>query len=209
MIRVYHDWEFLEDGKTIDVISGAMVAEDGSYLEVYNGEHDRDAVAAHPWLRANVLPHLPYPDSPLWSSRKVVAEQVKAYLLGLVEQHGYIELWAWYAAYDHVALAQLFGPMVDLPDGIPMYTRDLKHFHDDLGCPELPAQPDKAHDALADARHNWARWAHMARIRKAWSLYGRFCGCAAEEETFHDRGAKLAYDCTRNHVIGLTPSESW
>src|SRR6185437_634123 len=30
------------------------------------------------------------------------------------------QLWAWYAAYEHVALAQLFGRMIDLPDGIPM-----------------------------------------------------------------------------------------
>ena len=31
-----------------------------------------------------------------------------------------------YGAYDHVALAQLSGPMVLLPDGVPMWTNDLR-----------------------------------------------------------------------------------
>lgn len=37
-----------------------------------------------------------------------------------------IELYGYYSAYDHVALCWLFGKMVDLPTGFPMYTIDLK-----------------------------------------------------------------------------------
>src|SRR5690606_6289618 len=35
-----------------------------------------------------------------------------------------IELCGYYSAYDHVALCWLFGKMIDLPTGFPMYTID-------------------------------------------------------------------------------------
>lgn len=67
------------------------------------------------------------------------------------------ELWADYPAYDHVALCQLWGRMIDLPQGIPMRTNDLVQFADVVGCPEsdLPKQdPATQHHALHDALHN-------------------------------------------------------
>ena len=45
------------------------------------------------------------------------------------------------------------GVTVDLPDGVPMYTHDLKQECDRLGNPPLPEQADRHHNALADARH--------------------------------------------------------
>ena len=49
-----------------------------------------------------------------------------------------MELWAWYAAYDHVALAQLWGAMPALPRAIPRFTKDLRQLWDDRGRPPLP-----------------------------------------------------------------------
>jgi hypothetical protein len=69
-----------------------------------------------------------------------------------------VELWAWFAAYDHVALAQLWGAMPALPRQLPRFTRDLRQRWEDVGKPALPTPPNDAHDALADARHNLARW---------------------------------------------------
>jgi hypothetical protein len=69
-----------------------------------------------------------------------------------------VELWAWFAAYDHVALAQLWGDMPALPRELPRFTRELRQRWEDVGKPVLPVPPDDAHDALADARHNLARW---------------------------------------------------
>ena len=46
-----------------------------------------------------------------------------------------MELWAWYAAYDHVVLAQLWGPMPALPREIPRFTKDLRQLWDDRGRP--------------------------------------------------------------------------
>lgn len=42
-----------------------------------------------------------------------------------------IDLYGYYSAYDHVALCWLFGKMMDLPKGFPMYTHDLKQMLDD------------------------------------------------------------------------------
>lgn len=42
-----------------------------------------------------------------------------------------IKLYGYYSAYDHVVLCWLFGKMIDLPKGFPMYTRDLKQSFDE------------------------------------------------------------------------------
>jgi hypothetical protein len=69
-----------------------------------------------------------------------------------------LELWAWYAAYDHVVLAQLWGRMPALPREIPRFSKDLRQLWDDRGRPPLPDAEAQRHDALIDARHNLARW---------------------------------------------------
>ena len=65
------------------------------------------------------------------------------------------------AAYDHVALCQLWGDMTALPREIPRFTRELKQRWEDLGSPALPAADADAHDALVDARQNLERWKVM------------------------------------------------
>jgi hypothetical protein len=69
-----------------------------------------------------------------------------------------VELWAWLAAYDHVALAQLWGPMPALPRALPRFTRDLRQRWEDAGKPALPPPPSDVHDAVADARYNLIKW---------------------------------------------------
>jgi hypothetical protein len=58
-----------------------------------------------------------------------------------------------------VALAQLFGTMVDLPHGIPMYTNEFMQEWRRAGKPPLPGKPENAHNALADAA--WLAAAHL------------------------------------------------
>jgi hypothetical protein len=83
-----------------------------------------------------------------------------------------VELWAWFAAYDHVALAQLWGAMPALPRQLPRFTRDLRQRWEDVGKPQLPNPPTDAHDALADARHNLARWnvIEIERLRRGFPV---------------------------------------
>ena len=152
-MRFFYDTEFIEDGVTIDLVSIGVVDERGR--EFYAVSTDFDPDKAGPWVRENVLPKLPSPAHPAWRSRETIRDELLAFF---GRPPGGIELWAWYAAYDHVALAQLWGPMPDLPRQLPRFTRDLRQRWEDAGSPELPAAPPDQHDALADARHNLARW---------------------------------------------------
>ncbi len=67
------------------------------------------------------------------------------------------------SSYDWVVLCQLFGTMMDLPKGWPMWCRDLKQLvteqHRNRDLHALVPQADE-HNALADAR--WTRDAHLA-----------------------------------------------
>ena len=75
------------------------------------------------------------------------------------------ELWAYYADYDWVVLCQLFGTMMDLPKGWPMFCRDLKHLSVDVGSPKHPADPEGEHNALVDARWNRDLYAFLMAER--------------------------------------------
>lgn len=175
-MRVYYDTEFLEDGKTIRLISAGMVREDGKKL--YRIVEDNQLmidVWHHDWLRKNVAPSLPisaeyemqdldgtykplvvwehnHPDYKYVASREKIRDDVKRFVLDTPNP----ELWAYYAAYDHVALCQLFGRMIDLPTGFPMYTNDIKQETVRLGNPQLPSQESGEHNALEDALWNRA-----------------------------------------------------
>ena len=69
------------------------------------------------------------------------------------------EFYAYYANYDWVAFCQLFGRMMDLPQGYPMYCRDLKQIMDEFELDEEwkeknAKEPEGIHDALIDAKFN-------------------------------------------------------
>ena len=155
-MKYFLDAEFMEDGKTIDLLSLALVAEAGAEFYAVNSEADLSK--ANPWVRENVLPHL---------HNELTNPHVTARLGNRNEIHGAVlrfiantagaakpRFWGYYADYDWVAFCQLFGTMMDLPKGFPMYCRDIKQLCDMLGNPELPAQRTIEHHALLDARWN-------------------------------------------------------
>lgn len=43
-----------------------------------------------------------------------------------------VRLYGYYSAFDHVCLSWIYGKMINLPEGIPMYTRDLKQTMDEI-----------------------------------------------------------------------------
>jgi hypothetical protein len=158
--RYFYDTEFIEDGTTIDLVSIGVVDETGR--EFYAVSTEFDDRKAIPWVRRNVLDKLPSPADPAWRSRERIREDLLAFLTEPGEE---IELWAWLAAYDHVVLAQLWGPMPALPREIPRFTRELRQRWDDRGRPDFPAKPSGVHDALVDARYNLLRWRAMEAAR--------------------------------------------
>ena len=159
MRRFFYDTEFIEDGTTIDLVSIGVVDETGR--EFYAVSTEFDERKAIPWVRRNVLDQLPPPSDQAWRSRERIRQDLLDFLGGAKANRDDIELWAWFAAYDHVALAQLWGAMPALPRPIPRFTRELRQRWDDVGRPPLPPKPDGTHDALVDARYNLARWQAM------------------------------------------------
>jgi hypothetical protein len=152
-MRFFYDCEFIEDGATIELVSIGMVDERGR--EFYAVSTEFDPSRAIDWVRRHVLDKLPPPADPAWRPLARIRDDLLAYL---TEPGEAVELWAWMAAYDHVALAQLWGDMRALPRGIPRFTHELRQRWEDAGSPPLPPAPPDQHDALADARHNLARW---------------------------------------------------
>lgn len=177
-----YDLEFLEDGRTIELISIGIVADDGREYYAVNDDATRGSfrrrIARHAWLMENVVPSLPQPsgdwrmhmpkswpfdyNSPLVKPKALIAEQVREFLLAADEP----VLWADYGAYDHVALCQLWGAMIDKPEGLPMFTCDIQQEALRLGVrwDELPQQTKGLHNALEDARHNVVKRQYLADL---------------------------------------------
>lgn len=150
-MRYWFDTEFIEDGKTIDLISIGIVSEDGR--EFYAESNECDLSKASPWVKENVIQHLIHGhDGLVHMSRKAIANAVASFCGERPE------IWAYYADYDWVAMCQLFGTMMDLPKKWPMYCRDVKQLCDALGNPKLPEQGKGEHNALADARWTKLAW---------------------------------------------------
>lgn len=146
------DTEFHEDGRIIDLISIALVSADTEYYAV--ASDGWDSAKCNEWVQQNVLPKLPPRTYPAWRTRAHIAHDIK----GLLAQDK-PEIWAYFADYDWVVFCQLFGRMIDLPKGFPMYCMDLKQEMRRLGIkredlPESLRNQAGEHDALMDARWN-------------------------------------------------------
>jgi len=180
-MKIFYDTEFLEDGQTIDLISIGMIREDGREYYAIQQRSWRSwrKLYRHDWLRDNVLPSMPRIhgdrrlqvstrknplaidfDSSWIRPREQIRDEVQDFVLGTPD----VELWAWYGAYDHVVLCQLFGRMIGLPEGFPKWTNDLRQEQRRLGDPELPKQSEGQHNALADAKHLKLRAEYLASL---------------------------------------------
>ncbi|MEU9670421.1 3'-5' exoribonuclease [Streptomyces bobili] len=175
MTAIDYDLEFLEDGRHIELISIGMVCDDGREYYAVNRDMPVRKIRKHQWLMENVVPSLPkghgdqrlhmpkrwlfhYADHRVKHRTTIAAEVAK-----FIQASGPdVQLWANYGAYDHVCLAQLWGRMIDLPEGVPMFTHDIQQERTRLGLAwdDLPQQESGEHNALADARHNQTirRW---------------------------------------------------
>jgi len=151
-MRFFFDTEFIEDGNTIDLISIGIVAEDGQ--EFYAQNLDCRLGRANDWVKKHVIPHLENPD--YYKSRNV---SIAPWLSGVVIAYRIRKFvgenpvfWAYYGAYDWIVLNQLYGPLIDHPNGWPFYCRDLRQLLDMQGKYELKQPEDMPHHALMDAR---------------------------------------------------------
>lgn len=165
-MKYFLDTEFIEDGKTIDLISIGIVAEDGR--EYYAQNLECNFSKASDWVVKNVIPHLDrwvaYNEyrlmtNPFWTVASLAShtpwrtkETISREIIEFVGE--YPEFWAYYADYDWVVVCQLFGTMMDLPKKWPMYCMDIKQLAKHKGNPDLNTLPNQLeHNALEDA--NW------------------------------------------------------
>lgn len=168
-MRVFYDAEFVENGPRLPIqpISFGFVTEDGQELYVINEESLTNVVRGA-WLSVNVAPSLPirndmredagfitqwdtdHEDYKHVFSLDYLVQQVHEFLTSFDR----VELWAYYSAYDHVVLAQLFGSMADLPPGIPMWTHELQQVIETDPDVQLPLPQGPPHHALWGARWN-------------------------------------------------------
>ncbi len=178
-MKYFIDTEFIEDGKTIDLISIGIVSEDDRTLYLQNS--DCAFLKSSDWVWRNVFPHLdhfdmrgqrmcaerklscdsglgtirytrchPNPDDPCpWATRREIEKSVIEFCDQ--SKYGKPEFWGYYADYDWVTFCQLFGPMIALPKGFPMYCRDVKQWADCAGNIHLPKPEVEIHHALTDA----------------------------------------------------------
>ncbi len=179
-MKVFYDFEFKETRGVVDKISLGMVREDAQELYIVFNSFDTQAVVNDWWLMKNVMSSIDYeevtshicglgtPVKDMIITDKALCSPVEA-RLKVTEFVCDIwpDFWAWYGAYDHVALCSMFGSMMDLPKNFPMFTQDIKQLHKAKGSPDMPKQPEGLHNALADARFNIVRYNHLIEMPDA------------------------------------------
>lgn len=155
-MRWFLDTEFHERGHKhpIELISVALVSEDGFCYRAVSQEFDVDAAMDNPWLAKHVMPKLLPQHN--WKSRSVIALDIEHLLLSprANDPQPKPEIWAYFADYDWVVFCQLWGSMVQLPKGMPMFCMDFKQrmVERSITREDLPdMEPGKEHDALEDA----------------------------------------------------------
>lgn len=168
-MRYFLDTEFIEQPGSIQLISIGIKCQDGrKYYAISSGFEDRDA---DDWVRENVIDKLEsnIPRLPI----SFIRQQVLDFIGSDVP-----EFWGYYADYDWVVFCWIFGKMIDLPDGWPMYCRDLKQEMDrkNIRC-HIP-KPEGEHNALVDAEWNERLHDHLKgdalmRHFRRFSLHGR------------------------------------
>ncbi len=188
-MRYFFDTEFHEYKKngvnTIELISIGIVAEDGREYYAVANEFDIDAAINISWLNEHVINPIlagfasDRPDtSPqtvffaMGKSNNDIAREIVEFTAGNTA-----EFYAYYADYDWVVFCWLFGRLIDLPEGFPMYCRDLKQMMDDIaedhykpdsldmlkGRSDYPKQENE-HNALDDARWNKKLYAFLISL---------------------------------------------
>lgn len=174
-MNFYLDTEFYEGltrpliGKkehTIDLISIALLAENGRMYYAVSKEFDLKRAWADEWIRDNVLrnifdeyisnkvskdfntnPYLkdfdPYMEftrsnfrlmmNAIGKDNFTIAEEIKMFVFQqALGKDSVANFYGYYADYDWVLFCSLFGRMIKLPKGFPMYCRDLKQMMDDV-----------------------------------------------------------------------------
>jgi hypothetical protein len=168
-MNYYIDTEFYESGahRPIELISLGIVSWDGRELYIENADVDLMRIAREsPWLKENVLPHLTRTrderdDTTVITAHANMGQEVLRFI-GMDPQPRF---WGYFADYDWVLFAQLFGSMITLPPTFPHMCLDLRQemVRLNVSKPTIPIEGN-LHNALDDAR--WTKKLHEYLITK-------------------------------------------
>lgn len=149
-MKIFFDTEFIEDGKTIELISIGAIAEDGRTFYAENSEVDLSK--ANDFVKKFVIPELD-------DSHGFTKADIKKDFVNFCGYHP--EFWADYCSYDWIVLCQLFGSMMKLPKDWPMYCNDIQTFKLLKRVGDFPYSDYVAHNALNDAKEVKARYEYL------------------------------------------------
>lgn len=158
-MRYFLDTEHTDDGERFELISIAVVCEDGR--EYYAAVEGYDDAAVTPWIAEHVLPKLPPRGDSLWKPRRQIRDDLAEFVVG--EE---IEFWTMCAWPDWSIIVRLFGRLEDVPESWPMACWDLWQLEAELGVTEadrLP-EPEGVHNALIDAHCHQRIYESLRRL---------------------------------------------
>lgn len=170
-MRYHFDTEFDENGEVVIPISFGAVAEDGRELYLINhgyldAWHFREPYywkgkyLADPnsFVVENVLDKIsPQDNSDFGVPEESWSDFIYEFLTA-GDTIKDIELWAYYAAYDHIVYAQSFGKMIDIPEPLPWYTNDDMTIRKGQPAPFRDPELFPEHHALSDAKFQKFQW---------------------------------------------------
>lgn len=177
-MKYWYDCEFESNETTIIPISIGIIAEDERQLYLINKEYMQsyiDLEGYHwrghtsvitPWLWQNVCDQISQEDvNKFGLDHESWGDEIVDFISNdlTISSRDNVELWGWYAAYDHVMLCQTYGQMIDLPEPIPMFTNEIEQLRN--GAEELERDLDKfpLHNALSDAKYQRALYNHWLK----------------------------------------------
>lgn len=138
-MKYFLDTEFIEKPNTITLISIGIVCEDGR--ELYRISNEYNYEDADEWVQKNVIVPM-YIQAVHGDNRNIYSaesfhqywgrpiRQIKNDVLDFIGNDDNVEFYGYYADYDWVIFCWIFGRMIELPKGWPMYCRDLKQILD-------------------------------------------------------------------------------
>lgn len=152
------DAEFVDTGNSVELISIGLVRQDGAELYLENGNFlERSGHLLDDWMNQHVMGKtfmITAPDDDRIVPHADMAGLVSRFLLA---DGSSPSIWAHYAPYDYVAFAQLFGRVIDIPDGLPRFAMDFRVMQELTGIKPPSQSPENSHHALIDAR--WGKLA--------------------------------------------------